>query len=137
MSKITNLKRNLFKLGRSIFLWFDNQFDHESLAPDVPRVEKVSHLKWQEYLFSIGNKPGMKILEIGSREVTGKSIAKESFADAIYIGFDYYPGDNVDVVGDAHKLSSYFHCENEEDKFDTIIGELEDLLVGIFKSLYI
>lgn len=52
--------------------------------------------------------PGLKILEIGSREVTGKSSARERFAQASYTGFDFYPGDNVDVVGDAHRLSSYF-----------------------------
>ena len=33
-----------------------------------------------------------------------------------YVGFDYYVGDNVDVVGDAHKLSDYF----EENSFDLV-----------------
>ena len=32
----------------------------------------------------------------------------DNFNKSEYIGFDYYAGDNVDVVGDAHKLSSYF-----------------------------
>jgi SAM-dependent methyltransferase len=58
----------------------------------------------------------MRILEIGSREVTGKSTARMRFSEATYIGFDFYPGDNVDVVGDAHKLSTYFQGE----KFDII-----------------
>ncbi|MEM6837004.1 MAG: methyltransferase domain-containing protein [Cyanobacteria bacterium P01_C01_bin.120] len=34
-----------------------------------------------------------------------------------YIGFDYYAGRNVDVVGDVHKLSSYF---SKQEKFDII-----------------
>lgn len=59
----------------------------------------------------------MRILEIGSREVTGPSDARERFPNAEYIGFDFYPGRNVDVVGDAHRLSTYF--ENQE-KFDII-----------------
>ena len=59
----------------------------------------------------------MRVLEIGSREVTGASNARNEFAKAEYVGFDYYPGDNVDVVGDAHKLSSYFE---EEEQFDVV-----------------
>lgn len=59
----------------------------------------------------------MRILEIGSREVTWESNARKAFSNAEYIGFDFYSGQNVDVVGDAHKLSSYF---NEDEKFDII-----------------
>jgi SAM-dependent methyltransferase len=77
----------------------------------------VSHKVWRRYLYGIGNKPGMRILEIRSREVTGESNDRKEFSKAEYVGFDYYPGNNVDVTGDAHKLSSYF---NEEDKFDII-----------------
>jgi SAM-dependent methyltransferase len=77
----------------------------------------VSHQKWQNYLYEIGNKPGMRILEIGSREVTGASDARINFSNAEYVGFDYYPGKNVDVVGDAHRLSSYFR---NEERFDIV-----------------
>ncbi len=77
----------------------------------------ASHQNWRKHLRTIGNKPGMRILEIGSREVTGASTARESFSNATYVGFDFYPGDNVDVVGDAHRLSSYF---GSEEKFDIV-----------------
>ena len=67
----------------------------------------------------------MRILEIGSREVTGRSKAKELyFSKAEYTGFDYYSGDNVDVIGDVHKLSSYF---NNNEKFDIILCDVFDL----------
>jgi SAM-dependent methyltransferase len=33
------------------------------------------------------------------------------------VGFDFYHGKNVDIVGDVHKLSSYF---KPEEKFDII-----------------
>lgn len=100
---------------RRLNLMVESRFDKQFLAKDVPMSKIVSHQKWQNYLYQLGNKPGMRILEIGSREVTGKSHARSEFSKAEYVGFDYYPGDNVDVVGDAHKLSSYF-----EEKFDLV-----------------
>ena len=62
----------------------------------------------------------MRILEIGSRKVTGQSNARKELSNAKYIGFDFYPGNNVnvDVVGDANKLSS---CFEGEEKFDMYI----------------
>jgi len=95
----------------------ESLFDRYYLDHDIPLSKLVSHQKWKKYLYDIGNKEGMRILEIGSREVTGKSIARKEFSKSEYIGFDFYPGNNVDIVGDAHKLSSYFR---KEEKFDII-----------------
>lgn len=93
--------------------------DSQFLAEDVPQPTMVSHKDMGTIIRAMGAKKGLKILEIGSREVTGKSDARKIFseAEATYVGFDFYPGDNVDVVGDAHKLSSYF---DENEKFDLI-----------------
>lgn len=112
-----NLVKKVLKIFLKLYLIIENRFDKRFLATDVPISKMVSHLKWHNYLYEIGNKPGMRILEIGSREVTGESNARKEFGLAKYIGFDYYPGKNVDVVGDAHKLSSYF---SQEEKFDII-----------------
>ena len=90
--------------------------DAKFLHADVPLSETTAHLRWVSHLVGLFNKPGMRVLEIGSREVTGKSNVRERFANAHYVGFDLYGGSNVDVVGDAHKLSSYFTGE----KFDLI-----------------
>jgi SAM-dependent methyltransferase len=110
------LKRLL--LGcRKLPLLIESRFDKAFLATDVPMPKIVGHQKWQKYLYAVGNKPGMRVLEIGSREVTCVSSARKEFAKAEYIGFDYYPGDNVDIVGDAHKLSSYF---KDNEKFDVV-----------------
>lgn len=87
---------------------FVSKYDSLYLHPDVPITQAVNHGNYMDYLVRIGNHEGCRILELGSREVTGKSDARERFSKAEYIGFDYYPGDNVDVCGDAHKLSSYF-----------------------------
>jgi len=115
------MKEIFLKLGKSAFMVLgrieSTILDKHFLATDVPTPKLVSHQKWKNYLYNIGNNPGMKILEIGSREVTGESNARKEFQNAEYIGFDYYPGKNVNVVGDAHKLSSYF---KKEDKFDLI-----------------
>jgi len=77
---------------------------------------RVSHSNYKQHLTDIGNHKGVTILEVGSREVTGRSDARKRFSNAEYVGFDYYPGPNVDVAGDAHKLSQYFNNR----KFDII-----------------
>lgn len=114
---MNNLTKKILFAFRKLHLLIEAKFDKNYLATDVPMSKIVSHQKWQKYLYEIGNKPGMRILEIGSREVTGETNARKNFSKAEYIGFDYYPGKNVDIVGDAHKLSSYFE---EKDKFDII-----------------
>ena len=114
MNKIV---KDILKRSFSLLALVESVFDKQFLVTDVPMSTIVSHLKWEQYLYEIGNKPGLRILEIGSREVTGKSGARKNFSNASYIGFDLYPGNNVDVVGDAHKLSSYFAGE---EKFDII-----------------
>jgi SAM-dependent methyltransferase len=103
----------------ALLTFIEPSFDKHFLAADVPMSKLISHQKWREYLYEIGNKQGMRVLEIGSREVTGPSNARKGFSNAKYIGFDFYPGNNVDIVGDVHKLSSYF---SGEEKFDIIFS---------------
>ena len=114
-----SLTQKILLAVRKLPLLIETRFDKNFLADDVPVSDVVSHSKWPEYLVGLANKPGMRILEIGSREVTGTSNFRERFSQAEYIGFDYYPGRNVDVVGDAHKLSS---CFEGQPKFDLIFS---------------
>lgn len=79
--------------------------DSKYLDQKVPMSDMVNHSNYMKYLLKVGNHQNLRILEIGSREVTGASSARKLFFNAKYVGFDYYPGPNVDVVGDAHKLS--------------------------------
>lgn len=81
------------------------------------QMPKINHSNYMEHLVKKFNKKGLRVLEIGSREVCGESKARKLFSKADYVGFDYYAGDNVDVVGDVHKLSSYF---KKGEKFDLI-----------------
>jgi SAM-dependent methyltransferase len=111
-------KQDLIDSFKKLFLQVTD-FDKMFLDPEVPLSNIVNHSKWRDYLITIGNQPGMRILEIGSREVTGPSIMRLKFDKATYVGFDIYPSANVDVVGDAHKLSHYFAGE---EKFDLIFS---------------
>tara|TARA_R110001592_G_scaffold63586_3_gene195012 strand:+ start:3007 stop:3687 length:681 start_codon:yes stop_codon:yes gene_type:complete len=83
----------------------------------ISEPQNVSHSKWVDYLSEHYNKPGVRVLEVGSRVVTGENF-RSKFDKAEYTGFDFHPGKNVDVVGDAHKLSVYF----EEESFDLIFS---------------
>ena len=109
MSAARTLGRNaLIYAYRKFVRIFGSFADRIYLDPDVPIAKIAGHRNFEQHLADIGNHPGMRILEIGSREVTGKSTARDRFAKADYVGFDYYPGANVDVVGDAHELSKHF-----------------------------
>ena len=88
--------------------------------------ENISHKNWVSYLSKQFNNPKFRILEIGSRNVTGLNL-RNTFSNADYVGFDFYPGENVDIVGDAHKLSSYF---SDQEKFDLIFSS------SVFEHLY-
>lgn len=82
--------------------------DDFCIAPDVPVSVHLAHGRWPEYLKGLYDKEGAEILEVGSRVVTGANF-RGLFTKAHYTGFDIYDGPNVDVVGDAHKLSTYFN----------------------------
>jgi SAM-dependent methyltransferase len=56
---------------------------------------------------------------------SNKSDAHARFSKAEYVGFDFHPGPNVDVVGDAHRLSEYF----EKESFDIIYS------IAVFEHL--
>lgn len=92
--------------------------DKNYLATEVPESKIVSHAKWPRYLYEIGNSEGTKILEIGSRGPAATEF-RSNMPKATYIGFDYYPGENVDITGDVHKLSSYFA---PGEKFDIVFS---------------
>jgi ubiquinone/menaquinone biosynthesis C-methylase UbiE len=100
----------------------ENGIHHYQLAPEIyadvnaPVDPDIIHEKWPAYLKKLCDRPGCEVLEVGSRMVTGDYF-RDYFQEAAYTGFDFYPGKNVDVVGDAHRLSSYF-----DKKFDLIFS---------------
>jgi len=88
------------------------------INPAIGKPSQTSHEDWIDYLSDNFNKPGLRVLEVGSRVVTGSN-HRNKFDKTEYVGFDFHPGDNVDIVGDAHKLSSYF---DEHEQFDLIFS---------------
>lgn len=105
---LSETSRAAVKLGMS-------RLDARFLHPDVPVAATGSHSSHVEFLAKEFDRDGFRVLEVGSREVTGASRMRKSFRKAEYVGFDYYEGPNVDVVGDAHKLSRLV-----EGKFDLV-----------------
>lgn len=108
---LTDRLKNMF--SSSVVRTIGRQFPQ----PAVREPVNISHSKWVSFLTEKFNKSGCHVLEIGSRVVTGANL-RQQFSQADYVGFDFYPGQNVDVVGDAHKLSSYF----PDKKFDLIFS---------------
>jgi len=113
---ILNEQNSMMKNMQNILSYQFCNNDEAYLHHDVPMADKIKN--WSAYLSEIGNKKGMKILEVGSRVVTGNCF-RNLFTEAEYTGFDFYAGENVDIVGDAHKLSSYF---KEGQQFDVIFS---------------
>lgn len=96
----------------------DFESDKDYLHEDVPLTKNMNHDKWKQQLISQANKNRWRVLEIGSRGITSKHGLKPYFTRATHVGFDFYKGESVDVVGDAHFLSSYFEIE----EFDLVIS---------------
>jgi Methyltransferase domain len=82
---------------------------HPLKIPDWQKGESVNLF---EQFRAETNRIAGKILEIGSRQVVlGGQSKRGLFRECAYVGFDYYPDANTDVVGDAHELSKFFGCE--------------------------
>jgi hypothetical protein len=76
--------------------------------PKTKRSTISKHSAIWDWVGSIANKKGFRVLEIGSRAVVSDSLWKKFIPNCEYVGFDVLPGKNVDIVGDAHRLSEYF-----------------------------
>ena len=114
---MNKLLKRIRRLGFNTIGRLESPTDRASLVDGVPLTRVMRPKDLLSYLGSTGGKP--RVLEIGSREVTGISTARQDYADADYVGFDYYPGRNVDVDGDVHRLSSYFQ---PGEKFDLVFS---------------
>ncbi|MEQ9411043.1 MAG: methyltransferase domain-containing protein [Fuerstiella sp.] len=106
---------SVFRTMLDICYRVESVFDRRFLSRDVPT--SGSTVDWERKLLNLQDWRGSRVLEVGSREVVQGSTLREDFSGSEYVGFDYYPGRNVDVMGDAHRLSSYF---DEGERFDLV-----------------
>lgn len=114
MKKLT---KKIARVGFQVLARLESRFDAAFLVDDVPLSRPLIPWELLELVPPPVEGRRLRVLEIGSREVTGPSQARSRFANADYVGFDFYPGPNVDVVGDVHRLSTYFQ---EGEQFDMI-----------------
>jgi SAM-dependent methyltransferase len=63
-----------------------------------------------------------RVLEVGSRARSG-NVQTHRFPRAEYVGFDVLAGENVQVVGDAHALSTHFPPEHFDAAFSISVFE--------------
>ena len=89
-------------LGRFLLKLWDRLQEGTRISLD----QDPAALAWQQSIDLMKQTPNAHVLEIGSRKVSG-GIRRDLFAEnqAKYIGFDILEGENVDVVGDVHRLS--------------------------------
>ncbi len=76
------------------------------------------HANIWKWIGERANKPDISVLEVGSRSVASDCTWKSFVPECDYTGFDVMQGRNVDVTGDAHRLSDYF----PDKKFDFIVS---------------
>jgi SAM-dependent methyltransferase len=72
------------------FDWFDR-------PGSVPLFDRFAEL--------VSAAPGARLLEVGSRARTAVRHRRQTFAGTEYVGIDVLPGDEVDIVCDAHRMS--------------------------------
>ncbi len=93
-----------------------------SLTPDYKEKMPIfaKHREIYKWLSEFANTKDCSVLEIGARKV---QIPKEFqwmnfLPECNYTGFDVLPGENVDVVGDAHNLHEHF----KPSTFDVVVS---------------
>ncbi|MEW8693840.1 MAG: class I SAM-dependent methyltransferase [Candidatus Thiodiazotropha sp.] len=78
---------------------------------------------FNRFITSVNEMPQATLLEIGSRNVTGvvwRNVFRPSVA---YTGLDIHEGDNVDLVGDVHTLSSQLPAGHFDAVFSVSLFE--------------
>ena len=94
-----------FYFSRSIYISLKDLIDERiSFEVNTPKVH---------FHKLVSDFPGSKLLDVGGRDRSLVDRSK-SFPGSDVVVLDILPGDNVDVVGDAHCLSQYF----PKDHFD-------------------
>lgn len=91
-----------------------SHFDLRDLANAADPARDVQ----SQFVAAVADRPVGRFLELGSRARSGLVHRALVPAAWTYVGMDILEGTNVDVVGDAHELSSLFPA----DHFDAVMS---------------
>ena len=119
----------MFMLGhiRKLYLYLEALvYDERAIDKSLPRPKFFTHENGIDWMLKKFDKSGLKILEIGSKEVVGNSLLNKKIKKAEYIGLDIQEGRNVDIVTDAHEMSKLI----EKNSIDCIYSS------SVFEHLY-
>ncbi len=75
---------------------------------------------FRNFVEETNRKGGLRILELGPRNISHRHLFS-GYSE--YIGFDINPGNNVDVVGDIHRLSQYFPANHFDAVYSVSVFE--------------
>ncbi|MBW9276060.1 MAG: class I SAM-dependent methyltransferase [Candidatus Thiodiazotropha sp. (ex. Lucinisca nassula)] len=94
------------------------------LIPFKKKINRDSFYQvFNHFIESVNDMEQATLLEIGSRNVTGV-VWREVFSPTVeYTGMDIHPGENVDVTGDVHTLSSLLPGEHYDAVFSVSVFE--------------
>jgi SAM-dependent methyltransferase len=87
--------------------------------------EDPYHQLFRRFVAEVNALPTPRLVELGSRMRSGNKYTSGFRGDIPYTGFDIVPGENVDVVGDAHELSKHL----ETGAFDALFS------ISVFEHL--
>lgn len=130
MNRLTSACKAAFRIG---WVKLSPEFRERLLLRVVETLKRplnrdtssdACHVLFAEFVRRSQQLNNPRILELGARARSG--ITRTSlFQNAKYVGFDVVAGVNVDVVGDAHALSSHFRPA----EFDAIFS------ISVFEHL--
>jgi len=110
----------MYKIFRAVEYLKARIYDHSDHFPSSVKPSLFSYDTKIDWLIEQCNKPGYRVLEIGAKEVTSRSLLKTRLSSAQYIGTDIQPGRNVDIVCDAHELSKYIDSNSIDVVYSSV-----------------
>ncbi len=81
------------------------------------------HARFPEFMRIVAGMRSPAVVELGARNVSGV-LRRDHFPNAgKYIGIDIHPGEGVDIVGDAHRLSDIVEPNSVDALFSFSVFE--------------
>jgi SAM-dependent methyltransferase len=87
------------------------------------RTDLATPREFATFVEEMNRRGSARVLEIGSRAVSDTTRRDQLGPPIEYVGLDILPGPNVDLVGDAHELSSLLAPESFDGVFSYSVFE--------------